>query len=996
MDSRARLDYVLFHLTPTRTRCDLVIFAGKSSEKLAYGLLEPFIAHLKSAKDQISKGGYSVTLRPPSPENSYWFTKGTLQRFVRFVSTPEVLERFVTIEREISQLENTIKSFESSNGESNDNSELKQEENSKDRLHRVVETRTVVLWKEQAMVYARALAAGFDPDNLNDLLLFSDAFGASRLREACINFRDLCKNKNEDRLWVDEIAAMQAIMQPNLSLIGTSGIVLAGEDIDPDTVTSHDSSDANQENGFPASQTPGLMQNPWASQFPPHLRNFQGPVYQQMPPYQGYGFPGMQVAPPYYPANMPWPNGNSQDHRDRKSSSKKKSKGSNARKSENEGHDEKTEPSESSESSSETDSSSDRSYRKKNGKKSSRKVVIRNINYISSKRDDEKNSSSETSSSDEKHHKSTATKKENKGSDGWDAFQQLLLKGDSDSNVPEAKTAPTEEEYLSAKISEKQPVANDAFIVTEMGSDGYHQAIRRGNSSIPEEFQFAQRSGEAENYPQVSLSDDAARSVIKTQASDDWFVSKKSDETVNQGEVGSYRLINGDNIEKRSKDVVIDDSLMIQRRLADEHTENQLRTNINMVSDIMETREVVPEKIPESQGFCEPDELYMGLNRDIVMEQTVPSWNPEIDFENNVVVKTPVKKSDIDACADSNANEKGPNKKTGNTVAKNSGRDARTRTAGGPMRRGKPETTPGTRRSTFGSKTAIPKSQFEKDEERRKRMEELLIRRQKRIAERGGDSSKPGRKSVTSLLTSDKLKSQSSAEETKKPKPVLRSSTIDRLAIAKTTKSSSTPQPKREISKPKGTNTKNGLQKTKDVHQKKLSTNKINPLEKKPGNGDPTGVMEAKNPETEIKFDEVDDSKDIKELHVTSTTVSTDVGMVVQSHQTNPSDKTVPLAFSEDVKVSDENKKISPELSVHPVPESPTKHLNSALIVEGDGIANGNIPSSPEISVVQESAPSTTSDTVLESTQSRKKWDGPEKSTKAKGFRKLLMFGRKS
>lgn len=115
MDFNTHLDYVLFQLTPTRTRCDLVIFAGKSNEKLAYGLLEPFIAHLRSAKDQISKGGYSITLRPSSSLNSHWFTKGTLLRFVRFVSTPEVLERFVTIEREIAQLENSIKSYETSN-----------------------------------------------------------------------------------------------------------------------------------------------------------------------------------------------------------------------------------------------------------------------------------------------------------------------------------------------------------------------------------------------------------------------------------------------------------------------------------------------------------------------------------------------------------------------------------------------------------------------------------------------------------------------------------------------------------------------------------------------------------------------------------------------------------------------------------------------------------------------------------------------------------------
>lgn len=55
-----------------------MIFAGKESEKLASGLLDPFIPHLKTAKDQISKGGYSITLRPVGI--TPWFTKATLQR----------------------------------------------------------------------------------------------------------------------------------------------------------------------------------------------------------------------------------------------------------------------------------------------------------------------------------------------------------------------------------------------------------------------------------------------------------------------------------------------------------------------------------------------------------------------------------------------------------------------------------------------------------------------------------------------------------------------------------------------------------------------------------------------------------------------------------------------------------------------------------------------------------------------------------------------------
>lgn len=58
----------------------MIVAGGGVSERLASGLLEPFLSHLKSAKDQISKGGYSVALRPPSAY-APWFTKATLQRF---------------------------------------------------------------------------------------------------------------------------------------------------------------------------------------------------------------------------------------------------------------------------------------------------------------------------------------------------------------------------------------------------------------------------------------------------------------------------------------------------------------------------------------------------------------------------------------------------------------------------------------------------------------------------------------------------------------------------------------------------------------------------------------------------------------------------------------------------------------------------------------------------------------------------------------------------
>lgn len=1172
MDSSTRLEYVLFQLTPTRTRCELVIFAGKANEKLAYGLLEPFIAHLRSAKDQISKGGYSVTLRPPSSVNAYWFTKGTVLRFVRFVSTPEVLERFVTIEREIAQLENSIKSYEASNaadsgvvngnegnaaasgvsfkskGESNGSSDLAQEENSKARLQRVVETRKAVLRKEQAMVYARALAAGFQMDNLQDLLLFSDAFGASRLREACINFKDLCKKKNEDRLWVDEIAAMQAMVQPDLAFLGTSGIILAGEENDSsqglmnagkqngstdmslsDSMTSHGSMDANQDSQTPPTEAKAQMPNPWAQQFPPYLRNYQGPIYQQMHPYQGYGFNGMQVAPPYYPPNMPWPsdvNGfadhEAHDRRDRKKSSRKKGKASNARGSENEDREEYTE---SSGTGSETDSSPERSHRKKHGKKGSRKVVIRNINYITSKRDGEKDGSSETDASDEdeylngdslkqqleeavgsfekhkksssRHHKkrngtkhlssvngsadqddedvSEKNKNGNKGNENWDALQQLLMREESDSNNPQQPSELVEEKYFSSERSNEQtvfafkpeaeeitkhkPIATDAFLVTEKGAGNYGDAgkisdqgfdpiestipvMRRG--SAPEEFVFSQRSEEPESYTRVALSDDVNHSsVVKSQNSDDWFVGKQSDLAANRGGNDHLRFIEGDYVrssadqdERRNRDVIIDDSLMIQGRLTDDRPESQLKTDISLVSDIVEATlfengTTVARQKSESFGFYEPDELYMVRDHDTVVQQTVPSWSPELDYENFVSVNDPAKKSDVDACADSNLtpNEKGPdNKKSG----KASSKDPRSRNLGGPLRKAKPETAQGTKRSTFGSKTTTPKSQLEKDEERRKRMEELVIRRQKRIAERSSGNvgnvrkAQTGSKAVTAPPSSDKSK----------PKPILRSSTIERLAAAKTSPKAPSTQPKKEAPKVKGASVNSRSQKTTSADAKKVTADKNKPSEKiAVGNvngisssvsdgkeekvtkkiGAPTPTMELPTVQGVDVSHEVEDPKDIKELHVTSSTINKDVkvvakintsdekvGNLLEDHPTTldslkeNNDKMSKESLSVEENVSDDNNKSGPELSIHPLPESPPNHLGSALIVEEKVTKTGISPGFAEISEVEESTPPPTNEISADPIQTRKKWDGAENSPKStKGFRKLLMFGRK-
>lgn len=59
-----------------------MISANGKTEKMASGLLNPFLAHLKTAQEQMAKGGYSIVLQPESGSDATWFTKGTVERFV--------------------------------------------------------------------------------------------------------------------------------------------------------------------------------------------------------------------------------------------------------------------------------------------------------------------------------------------------------------------------------------------------------------------------------------------------------------------------------------------------------------------------------------------------------------------------------------------------------------------------------------------------------------------------------------------------------------------------------------------------------------------------------------------------------------------------------------------------------------------------------------------------------------------------------------------------
>ncbi|CAI0419255.1 unnamed protein product [Linum tenue] len=111
------LDYAVFQLSPRHSRCELFVSRNGTTEKLASGLVKPFVTHLKVAEEQVAHAVNSIKLEAGNHRNAEtWFTKGTLERFVRFVSTPEVLEMVNTFDAEMSQLEGARKIYSQGGG----------------------------------------------------------------------------------------------------------------------------------------------------------------------------------------------------------------------------------------------------------------------------------------------------------------------------------------------------------------------------------------------------------------------------------------------------------------------------------------------------------------------------------------------------------------------------------------------------------------------------------------------------------------------------------------------------------------------------------------------------------------------------------------------------------------------------------------------------------------------------------------------------------------
>ncbi|ESQ48570.1 hypothetical protein EUTSA_v10019917mg [Eutrema salsugineum] len=197
------LDYAVFQLSPKRSRCELFVSTSGNTEKLASGLVKPFVAHLKVAEEQVAREAQSIRLEVESNKNAgTWFTKGTLERFVRFVSTPEVLEMVSALDVEMSQLEAARKIYGEGTGDqrpgAKDGTETTPAADvTKKELLRAIDLRLAAVRQDLAIACNRASAAGFNPITVSELSQFADRFGASRLNEACAKFILLCQRRPE-------------------------------------------------------------------------------------------------------------------------------------------------------------------------------------------------------------------------------------------------------------------------------------------------------------------------------------------------------------------------------------------------------------------------------------------------------------------------------------------------------------------------------------------------------------------------------------------------------------------------------------------------------------------------------------------------------------------------------------------------------------------------------------------------------------------------------
>ncbi|GAU43014.1 hypothetical protein TSUD_28330 [Trifolium subterraneum] len=680
----------------------------------------------------------------------------TRTRFVRFVNTPEILERVYTTESEILQIEEAI-AIQGNNSigigtpdahppEANGNATS--EGNSKVQLLKVLETRKSVLQKEQGMAFARAVAAGFDIDHLPALMSFAECFGASRLMDASTKFRDLWKRKHENGQWLEIEAAEMMSNRQDFTALNGSGILLPNM-----AFTSHTELDS-ENNGKASSDLPPMdrqgNQDNMHGQFPHHMfppwpvHSPPGavPVYQPypvqgIPYYQTYSGNSPYMQPNYPPMEDPrLTPGQNVGFRRHSMDSRNSNNESDSRL-----HDDVDMEREGSQTGDRRKKSS-RSGRQKSGM-----VVIRNINYItktenSSGSGSYSDSASETDEdTDNLEHVKTSKRRGSRkeslkkldssdkeetdhatDADGghWQAFQNCLLR-----DVDEDRHAIDHDQFGMEKVDDtrrkKHVSVNDPLVLNDREMYGV-QGSRTSNDA-----QSLEVNGRSGGYRRA-VGDDF---IVSKQGSQSGYSYPSSDLEI----TGSGLGYSNDNLQRKLFHDMNDDSYMLEHRSIQVNDAGNVDRNmIDIDSEFPRQKEENPLNGINHMNY-QLDELSLMPERGA--EGGSMSYDPALDYEMQAQAGGALKDKNKEVLADAKPGSKRLDKEPKSKLTPNSSDKRKTV---GPIRRGKPsklsplEEARARAESLRNYKADLQKMKKEKEEEAIKRIETLKMERQKRIA----------------------------------------------------------------------------------------------------------------------------------------------------------------------------------------------------------------------------------------------------------------------
>lgn len=662
------------------------------------------------------------------------------------------------------------------------NHDATQEENSKDQLLRVLETRKTVLRKEQAMAFARAVAAGFDIDNLVYLITFAECFGASRLMKACTQFIELWKQKHETGQWIEvEPEAMSA--RSEFPPFNPSGIMFMGDNMKQTMESmSVSNGDANGEDASKADQRTSqhsgapheFFHGPYQSAYPP---------WAMHPPYSMQGMPYYPGMNSYYPSPYP-PMDETRYHPSERRVSKKHS----------DSKDSETSDDKSDQSGSERETSyGHRSHKKdkRAGKKKPSVVVIRNIN-VTSKRHGSSDSESQTGSdvvsedSDDSHAKSrkkknnsSSSKKKDArkmvfesadeyskngmsyGQDGdqgsWNVFQSFLLRAD-EKRDNDADLFASEKKAPPARMKESTSVDVDSILLVEQNSAGANEHNTTGFSMENERIRPQQMlsgdelmmygEGEGMSFGCDDIKEIEAGGVRYRRGTSDDFMIYGQEKSMDRGsslDPLAEAQYKSPTLVDKNVHSLADESFMIPlRSTSEDNHEPECRTAIDIDVELPSTVQKISDAKAGSQLFYEPAELMPERG----CEDVSFGYDPAMDYNSQIQSQSATMVEDAhmeDALLSTVDEIKKPEKDKKLRSSQESLDKRRKDASARRLSSSKGPLTDAQKRAQNLRiyKADLQKAKKEQEEEQIKRLERLKLERQKRIAARSSTSNAP-------------------------------------------------------------------------------------------------------------------------------------------------------------------------------------------------------------------------------------------------------------